>query len=129
VLPRIDADFVALLLATANGNLTSKVVPQTNEVATTVVMVANGYPGDYDKGQAITGLNKIASGVVFHAGTKASGDNIVTNGGRVLAVTGKGNTLDEATKEVYKAVSSIHWDGVYFRKDIGEDLKKWAKTL
>jgi phosphoribosylamine--glycine ligase len=92
-------------------------------------MVANGYPGDYDKGQAITGLNKIASGVVFHAGTKASGDNIVTNGGRVLAVTGKGNTLDEATKEVYKAVSSIHWDGVYFRKDIGEDLKKWAKTL
>jgi len=129
VLPRIDADFVELLVATAKGDLKSGYVSQTKEVAATVVMVAEGYPGHYDKGKKIQGLELSSDGTVFHAGTKRNGDSVVTNGGRVLAVTGKGKTLDEATEDAYKTVSGIHWDGLYFRKDIGQDLKKWASSL
>ena len=77
----------------------------------------------------INGLNQVGNGLVFHAGTKSHGSDVVTNGGRVLAVTGTGASLDEASKKAYKAVSGIHWDGLYFRKDIGEDLKKWAAPL
>ena len=129
VLPRIDADFVELLVATAKGELTSKPVPQKKEVAMTVVMVAEGYPGGYEKGKVIDGLSKVEDGLVFHAGTKSNGNDVVTNGGRVLAVTGTGATLDEASAAAYKSVSRIQWDGLYFRKDIGEDLKKWASSL
>lgn len=129
VLPRIDTDFVELLMATAKGELTSAPVPQKKEVAVTVVMVAEGYPGSYDKGKPITGLDKTEGGLVFHAGTKSNGNEVVTNGGRVLAVTGTGGSLQAASEEAYKAVSRIQWDGLYFRKDIGEDLKKWADSL
>lgn len=129
VLPRIDTDFVDLLLATASGQLTSNPVPQTNEVTTTVVMVAGGYPEAYDKGKKITGSEETAGSIIFHAGTKKEGNDIVTNGGRVLAVTGQGKTMDEAIAKAYKGVSRIHWDGLYFRKDIGQDLKKWARSL
>ncbi|MEQ8362590.1 MAG: phosphoribosylamine--glycine ligase [Cyclobacteriaceae bacterium] len=129
VLPRIDTDFVELLVATAKGELTSKPVPQKKEVAMTIVMVAEGYPGSYGKGKVIDGLDKTEGGLVFHAGTKDNGNDVVTNGGRVLAVTGTGATLNEASEEAYKAVSRIQWDGLYFRKDIGEDLKKWAGSL
>lgn len=129
VLPRIDADFVELLLATASGQLKSGPVPQKDIVASTVVMVAEGYPGDYDKGKKITGTEEIAGSIIFHAGTRREGSDIVTDGGRVLAVTGQGKTIDEAIAEAYKGVSRIHWDGLYFRKDIGQDLKKWARSL
>lgn len=129
VLPRIDFDFVELLLATAKGTLTSAPIPQKKEVAATVVMVAEGYPGNYEKGKAIKGLGDAKEGIVFHAGTKNNESEVITNGGRVLAVTGTGASLDEATEKAYKAVSRIHWDGLYFRKDIGEDLKKWAGSL
>ncbi|MEP2668366.1 MAG: phosphoribosylamine--glycine ligase [Cyclobacteriaceae bacterium] len=129
VLPRIDTDFVELLIATAKGELTSEPVPQKDEVAMTVVMVAEGYPGDYDKGKVIDGLDKTERSLVFHAGTKSNGNEVITNGGRVLAVTGTGGSLEEASAEAYKAVSRIQWDGLYFRKDIGEDLKKWASSL
>lgn len=129
VLPRIDTDFVELLVATAKGELTSQPVPQKNEVAMTVVMVAEGYPESYEKGKVIDGLSKAKDGIVFHAGTKNNGNEVVTNGGRVLAVTGIGTSLDDASEKAYKAVSSIQWDGLYFRKDIGKDLKKWAGSL
>ncbi|MBX2941522.1 MAG: phosphoribosylamine--glycine ligase [Cyclobacteriaceae bacterium] len=129
VLPRIDADFVELLVATAKGELTSQPIPQKEEVAVAVVMVAEGYPESYEKGKVIHGIDKAESGIVFHAGTKSNGNDVVTNGGRVLAVTGTGASLDEASKKAYKAVSGIQWDGLYFRKDIGEDLKKWANSL
>ncbi|HEY5692308.1 MAG TPA: phosphoribosylamine--glycine ligase [Cyclobacteriaceae bacterium] len=129
VLPRIDTDFVELLLATAKGQLKSGLVPQKNIVTSAVVMVADGYPGGYDKGKKITGTEEMAGSIIFHAGTKREGSNIVTNGGRVLAVTGQGKTMDEAIAEAYKGVSRIHWDGLYFRKDIGQDLKKWASSL
>lgn len=129
VLPRIDTDFLELLVATAKGELTSQPVPQKKEMAMTVVMVAEGYPGSYGKGKVINGLDNTEGGLVFHAGTKVNGKDVVTNGGRVLAVTGTGAYLDEASEEAYKAVSRIQWDGLYFRKDIGEDLKKWAGSL
>lgn len=129
VLPRLDTDFVELLIATAKGELTSRPIPQKKEVAITVVMVAEGYPESYEKGKVIQGINNVANGLVFHAGTKSNGNDVVTNGGRVLAVTGTGTSLNEASKKAYKAVSGIQWDGLYFRKDIGEDLKKWANSL
>ncbi|MCB0489376.1 MAG: phosphoribosylamine--glycine ligase [Cyclobacteriaceae bacterium] len=128
VLPRIDSDFVELLIATAKGELKSQTVPTKKELTATVVMVAGGYPGSYEKGKVITGLDKSDDAVVFHAGTKETGSKVVTNGGRVIAITGSGQTISEATAQAYKAISTIHWDGVYFRKDIGEDLTKWAKT-
>lgn len=128
VLARIDTDFVELLIATAKGELKSKAVPKKVETAATVVMVAEGYPGDYEKGKEIAGLEKKAPGIIFHAGTRELGGKITTNGGRVLAVTGLGSTLEEATDQAYKTVAGIHWDGLYFRKDIGEDLKKWANA-
>ncbi|HNP08587.1 MAG TPA: phosphoribosylamine--glycine ligase [Cyclobacteriaceae bacterium] len=129
VLPRIDTDFVELLVATAKGELTSGPVPQKNEVAMTVVMVAKGYPESYEKGKVIDGLSKVKDGIVFHAGTKNNGNEVVTNGGRVLAVTGIGTSLVDASAKAYSAVSSIRWDGLYFRKDIGNDLNKWADSL
>ncbi len=129
VLPRIDTDFVELLVATAKGELTSGPVPQKNEVAMTVVMVAKGYPESYEKGKVIDGLSKVKDGIVFHAGTKNNGNEVVTNGGRVLAVTGIGTSLVDASAKAYSAVSSIRWDGLYFRKDIGNDLNKWAGSL
>lgn len=129
VLPRIDSDFVELLIQTAKGELTSTPVPQKDKVAMTVVMVAEGYPGSYEKGKVIQGLNKTTNGLVFHAGTKENNSEVITNGGRVLAVTGTGSNLNEASQEAYQLISSIHWDGLYFRKDIGDDLKKWSGSL
>ena len=129
VLPRIDADFVELLVATANGQLKSQPVPHKKNVAATVVMVAEGYPGAYGKGKVISGINDAGDSLVFHAGTKAQGESVVTNGGRVLAVTGEGKTLNEAMIHAYKGVSRIHWEGLYFRSDIGKDLQKWANSL
>ncbi len=129
VLPRIDQDFVELLIAAAKGELKSGRVAQSGEVAATVVMVADGYPGQYEKGKTIHGLEPKSGGTIFHAGTNIHNGQIVTHGGRVLAVTGLGKNLDDARERAYKTVSGIHWDGLYFRKDIGEDLKKWASSL
>ncbi len=129
VLPRLDTDLVELLVATAKGELATTRIPQKKEIAMTVVMVAKGYPGDYEKGKAIQGLENNSKGIVFHAGTQWVNGKVTTNGGRVMAVTGMGSTLELARQEVYEAISGIHWDGLYFRKDIGEDLKKWASSL
>ncbi|MEQ8423501.1 MAG: phosphoribosylamine--glycine ligase [Cyclobacteriaceae bacterium] len=128
VLPRIDMDFLELLMATAKGELTSQPVPHKNDMAMTVVMVAEGYPEKYQKGKTIEGLDKVNSSLVFHAGTAENEGKVVTNGGRVLAVTGIGSTIDQAGSQAYKDVSSIQWDGLYFRKDIGQDLKNWTNS-
>lgn len=122
VLPRIKSDFVELLLATAKGELKGKQIEIDPQHAVTVALVSGGYPGGYEKGKVIRGLNASKDALLFHAGTKKEKDNIVTEGGRVLAVTGKGNSLEEARKLAYEGVASMSWDGLYFRKDIGIDL-------
>ncbi|MEJ0034441.1 MAG: phosphoribosylamine--glycine ligase [Bacteroidota bacterium] len=121
VMLRIENDFVEVLTATARGELKGKVFKSKSEYAVTVSLVAGGYPGDYKKGDVITGSGQKG---VFHAGTKSSSGNVLTDGGRVLSVTGEGKTLAEARKIAYERISAISWDGLYFRKDIGLDLQK-----
>lgn len=124
VMPRIKTDLVDLMDATALGTLDDIVLEIDNKTASTVVMVAGGYPDSYQKGEVIHGLDlEVQNAMVFHAGTKHSGKEVVTNGGRVLAVTGLGDSMDEALNQAYDLVSKIHWKDVYFRKDIGHDLK------
>ena len=126
VLPRIKSDFAELLIAAAQGQLKGKKVEQEDGVALTVVMASGGYPGDYEKGNVIEGLGENNDVTyVFQAGTKPDGEKTLTDGGRVLTVTGKGKTIAEAAKNSYDTVRKIHWEGAYFRKDIGVDLQRW----
>ncbi len=122
VMPRIKSDLVELLRAAAKGELKGKSVEIDPDYAVTVAMVSGGYPGEFKKGKTISGLTPDGDGLIFHAGTRADGDRIVTEGGRVLAVTGKGSTLEEAREAAYRQVSGIGWEGLYYRKDIGMDL-------
>lgn len=128
VIPRIENDFLQLLRAAAGGTLANEHVVLSPEYAVTVVMASEGYPGSYAKDKKIRGLEKVNEALVFHAGTRFdNGENIVTNGGRVLAVTGRGTDLKEAIDEAYTGTSKITWDGVQYRRDIGQDLLKLEK--
>lgn len=127
VLPRIKSDFLDLLHAMGTLNLEHYPFDLHEFTATTVVMVAGGYPGDYEKGNKIDGLNIVNENksIVFHAGTKLNPlGEIITNGGRVLAVTGLGDSVEDALQNAYNVVSKIHWKDSYFRKDIGQDILK-----
>jgi len=125
VLPRIDSDFLDLMEAAANGTLNKVDFSVSDETATTVVMVAGGYPEEYQKGEIITGIDKIDQSIVFHAGTKvADNGDTVTNGGRVLAITGTGNSVANALENSYAGVAKINWKNEYHRKDIGQDILK-----
>lgn len=128
VLPRIKSDFLEALLGCARGELKDYQLEIHPDVAVTTVMVAKGYPGDYPKGDVITGLDHPDHTLVYHAGTKTENNAVVTNGGRVLAVTGLGPSIEAARNHAYRIVSAIRWDGVYFRKDIGEDLMKLSDS-
>lgn len=123
VMPRIKSDFVDLLEGVATGTLKSKKMEIDPRYCTTVMLVSGGYPGDYEKGKEITGLDKVKDSIVFHAGTKLVGDKVLTNGGRVIAVSSCGKTKDEALKQSYSNASVIDFDNKYYRKDIGFDLK------
>jgi phosphoribosylamine--glycine ligase len=123
VMPRIKSDLVELLVAAADGTLAHIEMQIDEQTATTVVMVAGGYPAAYAKGAIVRGLgDQVENAFVFHAGTKAHNNEIVTNGGRVLAATGLGSSINEALERSYKLTEKIHWKDVYFRKDIGQDL-------
>ena len=124
VMLRIKNDLVDLLEATAQGTLASKSVDIDPRYAVTVMMVSGGYPGSYAKGKTITGLNNVEGSTVFHAGTKRNADgSFVTSGGRVLAVSSYGNSKDEALRQSWENIARIDFDGKYFRRDIGFDLK------
>ena len=125
VLPRIRNDLVDLLVSTAKGELRKRRVEQESFCAVTVVLVSEGYPGDYKTGKTISGLQLPTDALVFHAGTKRVDGRVVTAGGRVLAVTGRGVDLKDASKNAYEGISGIGWDRLYFRKDIGLDLQNW----
>lgn len=124
VLPRIKNDLVDLLVDAASGNLSGKKIEADAEYAATVVMVSGGYPGDYPKGKTITGLDAANPALVFHAGSKQVNNQVVTDGGRVLAITGRGADIQAAREKAYAGVAKLSWEGVYFRKDIGMDLMK-----
>jgi len=107
----------------AEGNLSERTIETDDRYVTTVMLVSGGYPGDYKKGMSIDGLDKIAGSVAFHAGTKLSGGNAVTSGGRVLAISSWGKTKEEALKTSYRNASAISFENMYYRKDIGFDLE------
>lgn len=124
VMLRIQNDLVDLLEATANGDLGSQKVDIDPRYAVTVMMVSGGYPGSYPKGKLISGLDAVDGSIVFHAGTKLDADgNLVTSGGRVLAVSSYGASKDEALSQSWSNIARIDFEGKYFRRDIGFDLK------
>ena len=123
VIPRIKSDLVELFQAVANGNLNDVSLAIDQRSATTVMMVSGGYPEEYEKGKEIFGLDKMEDSLVYHAGTKIENGKLVTNGGRVLAITSFGNDFQEAIKKSYQNIDKLHFDKMYFRKDIGKDLK------
>ncbi len=122
VMPRIASDLVDLLEATAQGTLGSTTLDNDPLATATVILTSGGYPGHYEKGKAITGLDQVEGSIVFHAGTAINGDTLVTSGGRVLAVTSRGESVEEALATSYKNAARIHFDGCYYRHDIGFDL-------
>ena len=123
VIPRIKSDLVELFQAVANGNLNDVSLAIDQRSATTVMIVSGGYPEEYEKGKEIFGLDKMEDSLVYHAGTKIENGKLVTNGGRVLAITSFGNDFQEAIKQSYQNIDKLHFDKMYFRKDIGKDLK------
>lgn len=122
VFPRIKNDVVELLLATAKQELNKIKLNIDDRVAVTLMMVSGGYPGNYDKGFEISGLEKIKESVVFHAGTSLKDNKVVTSGGRVLAITSMDKTIQGALQKSYASAKTIHFDYEYYRKDIGKDL-------
>ena len=124
VVPRIKNDLLDIFIATAEGKLGEKSLEILQRAASTVVMVAGGYPEEYKKGDPISGLPATPpeDTLVFHAGTKEKDGEIVTNGGRVMAITGLGDTLKEALDRSYAQVEKIDWKDKYYRRDIGKDV-------
>lgn len=122
VMARIESDWVEVLVKCAKGELNGTTLQVGPDFALTIVMAAGGYPDNYEKGKVITGLTGEHKALVFHAGAKVRGEEVMTDGGRVLGITAKGKTLEEARKNAYETAAQVQWDGVYFRKDIGVDL-------
>jgi len=122
VIPRLKSDLVTLFEAVGNGTLANESFEIDERAATTVMIVSGGYPEDYEKGKIITGLDQVENSIVFHAGTAEKDGNVVTNGGRVIAVTSYGSTFKEALKQSYENVAKIDFEGKYFRSDLGFDL-------
>lgn len=122
VILRIKSDLVDLFEGVANGDLSDRQLDIDTDSAVTVMLVAGGYPGAYEKGDVISDLDKVSDSILFHSGTKISGNNVVTNGGRVMAVSSKGKDFREALKLSYQNASKIQFKNMYFRKDLGFDL-------
>jgi len=122
VLPRIESDLFDLFEGVAHQNLNEKSFSVTDKTATTVMLVSGGYPEAYEKGKEITGFDTVTDSIVFHAGTTIKDNKVVTSGGRVIAVTSFGNTIEEALEKSYKSIDKIHFDKINYRKDIGFDL-------
>ncbi|HJA16402.1 MAG TPA: phosphoribosylamine--glycine ligase [Candidatus Butyricimonas faecavium] len=122
VMPRLKTDILSLFEAMAKGELEQAAFELDDRFCTTVMLVSQGYPGDYEKGKEITGIPDVKESIVFHAGTKSADGKVVTNGGRVIAVSSFGKTMQEALAQSYENVAKIHFDGMNFRRDIGFDL-------
>ena len=123
VMPRIASDLVDLLEGVATQTLGNRSLETDPRVAVTVMLVSGGYPGNYEKGKVISGIELVEDSILFHAGTSLKDGNIVTSGGRVIAVTSYGTTLQEALDTSYRSASHVDFDGKYLRSDIGKDLE------
>jgi phosphoribosylamine--glycine ligase len=126
ILPRLQTDLVSILAATDNGTLEDVNIEYNAGAFATVMAVSGGYPGDYQKGFPITGLdlvNQNTKTTLFQAGTGFKDNVIVTNGGRVLTVTAQGNTITEAVDTAKNALTMIQFEGMNYRKDIGYEFK------
>jgi phosphoribosylamine--glycine ligase len=126
VMPRLQTDLVALFAAMDNGTLVDTNIVFDERSCATVMAVSGGYPGDYQKGFQISGLTNIdkdSGSMVFHAGTKEADDEVVTNGGRVLAVSSYGSTIGEAVAQSKELLENIHFEGMYYRRDIGFEFE------
>ena len=122
VIPRIKSDLLQLFVAAANKKLSQEKIEINPFSATTVMAVSGGYPEAYEKGKTITFSEQFSDSIVFHAGTKLENGEVKTSGGRVLAVTSLGENKDAALKISYKNITKIHFDKMYYRRDIGQDL-------
>ena len=122
VIPRIKSDLLDLLNGVVNKNLNTKHYETINEIATTVVLVSGGYPGEYKKDKLIQGFDNNNDSLIFHSGTKLVNDKVYTNGGRVFAVTSFGNTIKDAVNKSFDCANKINYEGKNFRRDIGQDL-------
>ena len=122
VMPRLKSDVLELFEAVASGHLEQVDLELDKRFCATVMLVAGGYPGSYEKGNAITGIGRVKDAIVFHAGTKRQDSQVVTNGGRVIAVSAFGDTLCEALKQSYSQVAELDFKDKNYRRDIGQDL-------
>jgi phosphoribosylamine--glycine ligase len=125
VLPRIESDFLSLLIASSNGTLSEQNLQISSQYAVTTMVVAGGYPETYRKGDVISNLEKIEDAFIFHAGTKEKDGEIITSGGRVMAFTGTSNTLENAIQKSQKAAITAKYEGKNFRRDIGLDVLRF----
>jgi len=122
VMLRIKSDFVDLLIGAAEGTLAENSIEIDNRSAVTVMLVSGGYPGSYEKGKVISGLDQINDSIVFHAGTLEKEELVYSDGGRVLAISSYGQDMKDALNKSYRNAQLVEFEGVYFRKDLGFDL-------
>ncbi len=122
IIPRIESDLVDLLMDTVTGNLNNSAIQVNKQFAATVMMVSGGYPEDFEKGKTITGTENILTSIVYHAGTAEKEGNVVTNGGRVLAITTLADNFKDAVNISLANADIIQYDAKYYRRDIGYDL-------
>ncbi len=123
ILPRIESDFFDLLEGVANRDLESRTVVFSPETAVTIMVVSGGYPDTYAKGFPVTGTERVKESTLFHAGTRSDNGLLVTSGGRVIAVTSTGGSMEEALARSYASVREVSFSAMNYRKDIGFDLK------
>lgn len=123
IMPRIKSDLVDLFTAVAEQRLGRETLELDDRFCTTVMLVSGGYPESYEKGKEILGISSVNNGMVFHAGTKIDNDKVVTAGGRVIAISSYGSSLEEALAYSFKGAETINYSGKYYRRDIGADLK------
>jgi len=127
VIPRLENDLVEMMLACCKGEISSLPISFKDKVATAVVLVSGGYPAAYEKGKVISNVPvDTQESIVFHAGTTHKDEEVVTNGGRVLAVTSFGDTIEEALAKSNQSAAAITWEGKNYRKDIGKDLLQFS---
>ena len=124
VIPRIKSDLLNLFKGISNGTFGEQDFYVDEDVATTVMLVSGGYPESYEKGKVISGLEKVENSILFHAGTRKEDDKILTNGGRVMTITSFGRNIEEALSKSFANAEKVTFDGKYYRKDIGFDLKE-----